>query len=166
MGSTGHYSGLDLPPYRYVPGRTPHPVRDERGHSYGRDVAPIRVEATGWRSSTEYLHAIDLFNEGYYWECHEILEAIWNGVGRSGDVAAFAQGVIQVAAALLKLGMSERDAALGLARRGAAKLRAGPSPVLGVDAHRLADDVDAFLAGRVTEPPRIVLTGDPPSPVE
>ena len=58
-----------LPPYAYLPGKNPHPVRDPTGHSY--HVEPIPVAAKASLSSDAFLWGLELFNHGYYWEAHE-----------------------------------------------------------------------------------------------
>ena len=58
-----------FPPYAYLPGRQPHPVRDPAGHSY--HVEPIPVAAEASLGSDVFLWGLDLFNHGYYWEAHE-----------------------------------------------------------------------------------------------
>ena len=95
---------IDLPPYAYLPGRFPHPVRDPDGHSYGRAhavVAPLTPE--GWRENDAYRHGVDLFNRGYYWEAHEAWENLWQRAGRSGPVAGFLNALILLAAAGVKI---------------------------------------------------------------
>jgi len=44
-------------------------------------------------------HAVELFNEGAFWEAHEALETIWRSVPDEGE-ALVIQGLIQAAAAL------------------------------------------------------------------
>ena len=46
--------------------------------------------------------AVDEFNKGEYFECHETLEAAWL-ICSDPDEKAFIQGIIQTAAALIKL---------------------------------------------------------------
>jgi len=59
----------------------------------------------------EYLYGIDLYNQAYWWECHESLEGLWHLTGHEGPEAQFLQGVIQVAAANLKRHMGVLDGA-------------------------------------------------------
>ena len=93
-----------LPPYSYVPGHTPHPVRDPAGHSFGSEPPQAAVAADmDWRDCEPYLWGIDLFNCGFYWEAHESWEAVWLACGRTGRVAALVQGLIKLAAAGVKL---------------------------------------------------------------
>jgi predicted metal-dependent hydrolase len=155
--SIPRYSERPLPPYRHVPGETPHPVRDPGGHSFGRELAPISIDEASWASNDSYRYAIDLFNAGYYWECHEALEPLWHGVGRDGAVGRFVQGLIQAAAALLKATTNKPQPARTLAAAAAAKLHAGDAVMLGVDAHGLADRVLAYTEGSEQELPQIVL---------
>ena len=92
-----------FPPYTYVPGKTPHPRSDPKGHSFNRPEPHIdSFDINKWRSSDAYLFGIDLFNAGYHWESHEQWEAIWHAVGRTGVVADFFKGLIKLAAAKVK----------------------------------------------------------------
>ena len=52
-----------FPPYRHVPGVTPHPIRDPQGHSYGLedDDSPVSLPAD-WRQTEDYLYGVDLYN--------------------------------------------------------------------------------------------------------
>ena len=92
-----------LPPYAYLPGRHPHPIRDPGGHSYGSE--PDEAEApdpTRWRECGDYLYGIDLFNHGFYWEAHEAWEGLWHACGRRGVTANYLQALINFAAAGFK----------------------------------------------------------------
>jgi len=94
---------IDLPPYAYVPGRSPHPVSNPAGHSFGKPVEPATCPPQeAWRESSEYRYGIDLFNRGYYWEAHEAWEAVWRGCERQSAAAEFLKGLIKLAAAGVK----------------------------------------------------------------
>lgn len=155
--SIPRYSDRPMPSYRHVPGETPHPTRDPDGHSFGRELAPVSIDEASWANNDLYLYAIDLFNAGYYWECHEALEALWHGVGRQSAVGRCVQGVIQAAAALLKAITAKPKPARTLAAAAAAKLRSGDAVVLGIDAHGLAEMVLAYTEGGEQDLPVIVL---------
>lgn len=109
-----------LPPYAYVPGQHPHPVRDPRGHSFGlrpEDQEP--PDPQRWRACGNYLYGIDLFNRGYYWEAHEVWEGLWTACGRRGAAGAFFQGLIALAAAGLKVRLGNVRGVTGHAQRAA-----------------------------------------------
>lgn len=91
-----------MPPYSYVPGMHPHPIREEDGHSFGVDVSVSDFDLNRWQECEEYLFGVDLFNAGFYWEAHEAWEAVWICVGRSGLTADFLKGLIKLAAAGVK----------------------------------------------------------------
>lgn len=92
-----------LPPYAYVPGRFPHPVRDPRGHTFGQAPPLVVLAENGdWRTCRAYLAGMDLFNYGYYWEAHESWESLWIALGRQGAQADFIKGLIKLAAAGVK----------------------------------------------------------------
>jgi predicted metal-dependent hydrolase len=93
----------ELPAYSYVPGLFPHPMSDERGHSYGRHEPPAQpLDESTFRTNETYGYALDLFNHGYYWEAHETWEALWHAAGRRGPAADFLKGLIKLAAAGVK----------------------------------------------------------------
>lgn len=93
---------VPFPPYTYVPGRTPHPVSDPAGHMYGEEPQPAELLVEDWPRCRAYLRGIDLFNHGYYWEAHEVWEALWHAAGRTGPVGEFLKGLIKLAAAGVK----------------------------------------------------------------
>lgn len=83
---------LPLPPYRYLPGEGPHPLRHPGGHS--RD--PEHLE-----SGAAWLRGLDLYDHRYYWESHEVWEAVWKATPQ-GHLRQLLQGLIQLAAATIK----------------------------------------------------------------
>lgn len=95
-----------FPPYRHVPGITPHPIRDPRGHSHGleEDDQPVSLPAD-WRQTEDYLYGVDLYNFAYWWEAHEAWEGLWNKT--EDDCRLFLQGLIQISASLIKYHMRQ-----------------------------------------------------------
>ncbi len=94
---------VPFPPYAFIPGRSPHPVSDPRGHSFGITTpAPATLTPHQWQNSKTYLFGIDLFNASFYWESHVEFEALWMACGRKGVVADFLKGLIKMAAAGVK----------------------------------------------------------------
>jgi Domain of unknown function (DUF309) len=110
-----------LPPYAYLPGKKPHPVRDPAGHSY--HVEPISVAAEALLGSDAFLWGLDLFNHGYYWEAHEAWEGLWRVADRDGPLRTLFKGLILLSAAGVKIRERKNAAAARHAMRAAALLR-------------------------------------------
>lgn len=110
-----------FPPYRHVPGVTPHPIRDPQGHSHGleEDDCPVSLPAA-WRQTEDYLYGVDLFNFAYWWEAHEAWEGLWNKT--EDDCRLFLQGLIQISAALIKYHMRQLRGLQSLSTNGRTKL--------------------------------------------
>ncbi len=148
------YSARPLPPYAHVPGRTPHPRRDPAGHSHGTPEPGSGAWAPrAWRRNELWLHAVDLFNEGFWWECHEALEGLWRAAPRVSAERRFVQGLVLVAAAELNRLRGKpdpsRQAERGLRRmESAAREAAGPSGCfMGIDVPAFARLVREDLGG-------------------
>jgi hypothetical protein len=110
--------GAELPTYTFIPGTdTPHPYRDQRGHSYGqknRTMKPLPPDS--WADNRNYLLAIDYFNLGYYWEAHDEWERLWRVTGPDLTVGRFLKGLVKLSAA----GMKVREKSIHGVRRHAA----------------------------------------------
>lgn len=120
------YSPRPFPAYRYVPGLHPHPTRHRAGHSYQPSPtlnrhAPWRAE--DWRNLDDWLYGVDLFNGFYFWEAHEAWEGLWAATERDSASHIMLQGLIQIAAALLKTHMGVVLGARVLALQGLERLR-------------------------------------------
>jgi hypothetical protein len=140
-----------LPPYRYVPGLLPHPSADPAGHSFGHpepDLEALPPEA--WARSVEYRYGVDLFNRRYYWEAHEAWERVWHTCDKARTQGLFVQGLIQLAAALLKWHMGSEGGWRKLRRFAFEKLaparREAPAGYMGVALGPWLDEVEAVLA--------------------
>jgi uncharacterized protein len=151
-----------LPPYRFVPGRNPHPSRDPKGHSYGLSPAlATGFEPGEWQSSVDYLYGVDLFNYRYWWEAHETWEGLWIAVGRRTPVGQFLQGLIQVSAAHLKRFQGLYAPAERLVQEGLARMAASGGTFLGIEIGTFRRDVEAYFIGARATPPSIRLIGFP-----
>ena len=140
-----------FPPYAFLPGRDPHPSGDPAGHSFGHvaEVAPAPHPADAWRTNEDYLFGADLYNHGYLWEAHESWEGIWHPTKKTDPVQAdFLQGLIQCAAATLKVPMEQPKGLERLAEAGTARLervaRAAGSPYMGLDVWEFLTAFRAF----------------------
>lgn len=154
--------GRAFPPYAFLPGRDPHPTRDPRGHSFGREETPPPfLPARSWSENEPYLFGADLYNHGYLWEAHEAWEGLWHVSKSERIVALYLQGLIQCAAAWLKIAMEqprgvERLAALALEKLDEVA-QVGRSPYMGLDLDAFRPAVRAFAGSHPT-----ALVGYPP----
>lgn len=125
-----------LPPYAYLPGHHPHPTRDPDGHSFGNESYFLEApDPTRWRDCDDYLYGIDLFNYGFYWEAHEAWEGLWHAFDRRSGTANYLQGLINFAAAGLKVRWGNIRGVRGNAHT-AARLFATAARLLGPDCER------------------------------
>jgi hypothetical protein len=139
-----------LPPAAFVPGRTPRPDQPA-GDRPEQPLSP-----TNWPESRAYLHGIDLFNHGYYWEAHEKWEGLWHASGRRGTTADFLKGLIKLAAAGVKVREGRPDGVVSHSRR-AAELFGQVAAALGGEGARylglvLRDLLDFSRAAEGQEP--------------
>ena len=157
--------GRTFPPYAFLPGRDPHPTRDSRGHSFGREEpAPPWLPPARWRENADYLWGIDLYNHGFLWEAHEAWEGLWHLAKHDARQAAFLQGLIQCAAASLKIPMDQPGGLQKLSEIGTGRLegvaRAAGERYMGLDLARFVADFRRFAASAPSsadERPRIEL---------
>lgn len=157
---------LDFPPYAFLPGRDPHPVRDPRGHSYSEEpeTAPAHIEPDRWRENQPYLYGVDLYNHGYLWEAHEAWESIWHPAKHDELYADFLQGLIQCTAACLKVAMEQPAGLAKLSQLGIGRLErvareVGPE-FMGVELCDFAEEMKAFAGSEpesADERPRLSL---------
>ncbi|MCZ6596481.1 MAG: DUF309 domain-containing protein [Planctomycetota bacterium] len=138
-----------FPPYAFVPGESPHPTRDPRGHSYGGDEEPAAyLLPERWRENVDYLYGVDLYNHGYLWEAHEAWEGLWHAAKQDPLQADHLQGLIQCTAACLKIQMDQprglaRLAQLGTEKLGRVALESGGT-FMGLDLVAFAQALRAF----------------------
>ncbi len=113
-----------LPPYRFVPGRSPHPEIDPQGHSYGKEKPVLtHLPTDRWRENETYLFGIDLYHQGYLWESHEAWESLWHLTKKVDAEGQLLQGLIQHAAALLKAHLGQPQAAWHLSQEASRRIQ-------------------------------------------
>ena len=69
-------SETPLPDYKHLPGKNARPD-DGLLESIAHSASAVTDDAS-YRSNVAWLYGIRLFNNGFYWEAHEVLEAVWN----------------------------------------------------------------------------------------
>src|SRR4051795_7805136 len=83
----------------------------------GRGTPLVRKRAVAaWQGDTAYRYGARLFVEGFFWEAHEVWEAVWKASSQNGVERLLLRGLIQLANAALKLRMGRGQAALRLLR--------------------------------------------------
>lgn len=139
-----HLPGLPWPDRRYLPGERPRPDSPP--------LEPSTETPADWRRDRAYLHGVDLFNRAYWWEAHEA----WEGRWRQADnpCRLYVQGLIQIAAGLLKWHLENKRGHRLLWGKGRAKLSglARDTPrFMGLDLPAFLHRLDRFE--RLAPPP-------------
>lgn len=99
---------LQLPLHRHVPGQNARPV-----DGYLESIAALAPTTTSNDTAAQnrtWLFGLKLFNCGYYWECHEVLEAVWLNSPPNSRERFLLQGVIHLTNAALKSTMQRESA--------------------------------------------------------
>jgi predicted metal-dependent hydrolase len=121
----------------HLPGRTARPAETvfaalKAGLEECRDAGASAAFAGGLKA----------FEARYYWEAHELFEAVWMALPEASAEKLFLRGLIQLANAGLKRRMGRMAAAeriLGLADAALTEAaRRRPGPVLGLAPERVA----------------------------
>ncbi|MBI2902897.1 MAG: DUF309 domain-containing protein [Candidatus Methylomirabilis oxyfera] len=99
---------------------------------------PIRSEGVLERALEE---AVCLFNEGLFFEVHEVLEAVW--LEEKGPVRPVLQGLIQIAAGFHHLENNNANGAVSLLKQGREKVREGGAVRFGVELDQFLEQVTA-----------------------
>jgi hypothetical protein len=140
-----------FPPYRHVPGKTPHPRTHPQGHGYGLAEGyhgpPLTEE--NWPRHPAYLRGADLFNFAFWWEAHEEWEGPWRLAGKGTMCRLYLQGLVQTAAALIKWhqGNSRGTEKLwGQGRKKLERVSQRQAVYMGLEVGEFAQQVDRFFA--------------------
>ncbi len=100
------------PPHAHIPGKTPrHP--EGRFDALCATALPDQTgravfASDAWRAGLQF------FRSGYFWEAHEVWEAVWMALPDELDERRLVQGMIQLANAALKEKMERPRAVLRL----------------------------------------------------
>lgn len=108
------------------------------------------------------LYGARLFRAGLFFEAHEVLEAVWQGL--EDPERAFVQGLIQIAVGMHHLAHENPRGAVSLFGSGRAKLAAHAPSFAGVEVAALLDGLTAWEAAAAAgqwsstlEPPPFVV---------
>jgi hypothetical protein len=129
-------TALDLPRWPYLPGCTPEP--DRAPLERAKALVPAAFgEAGVSRDHPAFRYGLTLHDAGFFWEAHEVWEAVWKACPPNGVERRLLRGLIQLANAALKIRMGRGRAAVRLLREAEELLRevgvsAGTAEVMGV----------------------------------
>ncbi|KAA3662466.1 MAG: DUF309 domain-containing protein [Calditrichaeota bacterium] len=152
------YTTIPFPARKFIPGKSIHPDRDPHGsHIPSLPKLDKDLHQDNWMNSQHYLYAVDLFNFGFWWEAHEVLEKIWVHSGKKSSTAIFIQGLIQIAAALLKDSQNISQGAKNLQSKGLPKLKSQSGVYLGIDVGQFVSEIERYFSGEVMDLPEIIL---------
>ena len=132
-----------LPAAAFVPGRAGSVRPAAAPEIEGRTLPP-----GSWRENEAWLFGADLWNHGFLWEAHEVWEQVWRAPFDARQ-AELLRGLIQCAAAGLKIAVGTRRGADRLARAGTERIEraaAGEVRTMGLDACAFAAAFRAFVA--------------------
>lgn len=127
-----------------------------------------RVSGLGYEGwDARYVGWFDCFNQGLYYEAHDVLEDLWLEQGKAGANHAFFKGLIQLAGAFVHLQKDRLGPSVALFRLAEANLRSYPHVHEGIDLRDLLALADRWreLAAdpasgnpiRRMAPPRVTL---------
>ena len=102
-----------FPRHAHMPGLNPR--HDEALFDPVKATAPARTRSEEAARNLAWQHGLDLFAAGYFWEAHEVLEAVWMNAAPNSAERYVVQGVIQLANSALKSRMGREKAARRLA---------------------------------------------------
>lgn len=94
---------MDLPRTAYLPGLTPRPP--EGTYDALKAVRDPLPDSPAWHAGLHF------FAAGFYWEAHEVWEAVWLAAPANSAERGLVQGMIQLANAGLKRRMGRARAA-------------------------------------------------------
>jgi hypothetical protein len=145
----------------WAPAIKTHAARAARAALAYRSGGPSPADTLGQAVA----QAAALWNEGLFFEVHEVLEAVWQR--ETGDRRVALQGLIQIAVAYHHLAHGNRRGARTLLRDGRARLAGAPAgtlPLVDVGALLAATAaaeaaLSAAGAGDAPPPPPLVLGG-------
>jgi len=153
------YTEFPMPDYAFLPGVNLHPNKRQVNHLPEIPAKNKIINAENWQNLPAYLYATDLFNAGYYWEVHEILEPLWINAGKHSEEAVFLKGIIQIAVALLKVKTGNLYGAKLLLNKATNHLQKYAQIYFGIDIQKLLLDTNGLISGRNEKIPVIKLDG-------
>ena len=105
-------AGFLLPGWAFVPGETLQADRERLAPV--KALVPARFDGAVPPRHPALRYGLALNNAGFFWECHDVLEAVWAAAPQGGRERILLRACIQVANGNLKLRMARPPAAARL----------------------------------------------------
>ena len=97
-----------LPPHAYIPGQTQR--HQEAQFDEIISSIPSVIDFETLQTLSAFHTALNFMQHGFYWEAHEVLEAIWTNTAQNSIERLFTQCIIHLANANLKHIMKRKTA--------------------------------------------------------
>jgi hypothetical protein len=107
-------ANLPLPRWAYVPGETAEAEADHDTLRQAEALVPSRFRDFVPARHPALRYGISLNDHGFFWESHQILEAVWAAAPQGGRERILLRACIQIASANLKLRLLKPHAAARL----------------------------------------------------
>lgn len=114
---------FEMPTYAHIPG-----INQRHPDGFAETIIttlPDRICPHSEERPIALDHALELIDKGFYWEAHEVLEAIWMRADKNSREQHMLQALIQLANAALKRKMNRPNAVERLAGKVTENLRRG-----------------------------------------
>jgi hypothetical protein len=105
---------LPMPRWAYVPGESADAEADQDTLWQAKALVPSQFRGFVPARHPALRYGIALNDAGYFWESHEVLEAVWAAVPQGGRERILLRACIQIANANLKLRINKPHAAVRL----------------------------------------------------
>src|SRR5471030_3028677 len=122
MNTFSTAASLPLPRWAYVPGESADAEADHDTLWHAKALVPSRFRDFVPARHPALRYGIALNDAGYFWESHEVLEAVWAAAPQGGRERILLRACIQIANANLRLRMGKPHAAARLLGEALAEL--------------------------------------------
>ncbi len=145
-----NYSWKIYPNGPHVPGQNSRPPENAEIQALLAEL-PAQIIADDWCYIGAYQQGLTFFEAGFFWEAHEMWEAVWVKCAPNSREKYLLQGLIQVANACLKVRMRRKRGALKLVQEASMLIREAflskpDGSVMGVSCRDITAEIGGFIA--------------------
>ncbi len=102
-----------------------------------------------------FKEGLKLFNEGEFFECHEVIEALWLETPEDDPSRDLYKGVIQAAAAVYQFDRGILSGALSLHKTSVAYLEKYKPAALGLNVEKMVEGMNAYFSEKERQTPKL-----------